>query len=361
MSAITWLGVEDGILYMYFGPCCKIAVAGDFATVIAPPPPGVEIDPDDPKTWACNKASGITDALVDIWKQLNTALSAEGSVYDMYQPAHDILKLHGSTWQTSQLVAGAFVADPSGIGTMITDPDTPQALKCVWAPSLANTDTLNASEIYNLSTISPPTFSSASRLWQLRTLNAVIDTTLSWWARLFHDSLADCSCPDEGGGGTEPGEDGWYLSDYQTELYGELSGDQDLNLWFYAAAPHDAYGLMFETELTGTWERIKRAGDCGWPDLPEDECLNSSTSESLNNDTVYGQMGGDASAELIDEGVPHTLISAGGRWSDSVESPIADVGDNCQWRIIIEGDPGDNWTARIRWRWLHNVNSASHS
>jgi len=197
MPAVTWLTIEDGILYMHFGPCCKVAIEGSVADIINPPPGDTNTDTGTPPTYACNKAYGIAGALFDLANDVIDAISGKGSVYEMYQPAHAILAPHNSTWQTTQLVCAAYIADTAAIESMLADADTIQWLTCVWSPLLNDTDNISSGEFYSMVTANYPNWGGSERYFWSRMLTAVDNSTVAWWARLFYDNEAPtCDCPE---------------------------------------------------------------------------------------------------------------------------------------------------------------------
>jgi hypothetical protein len=197
MPGVTWLEIEDGVLYMYFGPCCKIAVPGEYGSIVTPPPEGEDTDPDEPPTWACNKAAGIASALIDLAVDVRDAISGAGSVYDMYAPAHAVLSPHNSIWATTQQVCWAYVADTSGIDELLADSDTPLWIACTLAASFVQTDTISPDEYWTMQVANYPGFSDEQKLFVSTMVRAVGIQTCQWWARLFHDQAATCECPGQ--------------------------------------------------------------------------------------------------------------------------------------------------------------------
>jgi len=371
MTGITWLAVEDGQLYMYFGPCCKVAVEGDFASIIGDVPPDTNEDPDDPQTWACNKAYWIADTLVSVAGDVIDAISGLGSVYSMYSPAHGVLSQFGSTWQTTQLVCAAYVADATEIETMLTDPDLVAWLACGWSPLMAETDNLNSSEQYSMITTMPSKYTSGQQLFMRRMVQAMSLATLQWWARLFFDRVADCACPEDTGDSI-PTASGWYWGAVQPEMTFNIPYNQGgafpENEWGYPfnkiVVPHDVYGCQWRVSLvSGTVSAYKRSND----DQPWmgsfDHYFSGSNSDSLTPGTLYVQVNTDQFNELYPAGGATRIAPLTGDGSSVVASPVLTQGGIALMALSMhESAPAATSVARLsEFRWLHNTGSPSHS
>lgn len=67
MPGITWLEWENGQLYMYFGPCCKVLVDGDAVPADSVPDDSPIADPPtEPPTYACRRAWYMAQTLIDV-------------------------------------------------------------------------------------------------------------------------------------------------------------------------------------------------------------------------------------------------------------------------------------------------------
>lgn len=196
MPSVTWITLENGVLYMHFGPCCKVAVDGDFPSIVNPPPEGTEENPGDPQAWACNKAAGIATSIAQLAGEVVDAISALGSASEMYNPAHQILVLHNSTWELSKAVVDAYVADDTDIEAMLADGETADWLACTWSPRFADTDNISSSEFYSMQVADYSAFDAGLRLFWSAMVTSIGLDTAAWWARLFHADAANCDCPE---------------------------------------------------------------------------------------------------------------------------------------------------------------------
>lgn len=82
MGCVTWLEIEDGILYAYFGPCCKVAI-GRMDSLIA----GDDIPPvnDQP-----NEDPEIDQRCRDAWAYAKTVQSFSNELSDMMDSEYDV-------------------------------------------------------------------------------------------------------------------------------------------------------------------------------------------------------------------------------------------------------------------------------
>ncbi len=197
-SFITNITCEDGVMYLHYGPCCKIAMTCDFSTIQQPPPEDTNPDPEDPTTWACNKSSGMAITFYDVIVEVVDAISPFVSVYDMFTPCYNVIKRYGAVWANAQQICAAYIADKSAIDVMAADPETPEKIACIWSPLLLATDNLNTDEFWSMQTSFTVKFSAAENNFLVPMVIAIAYSNFAWWARLFHDSLANCDCPQEG-------------------------------------------------------------------------------------------------------------------------------------------------------------------
>lgn len=371
MSSIQWLTVEDGKLYMHFSPCCKVPVEGEFSSIIDDVPPDTNTDPADPQTWACNKAYWIADTLIDVASDVVDVIAGLGAVYNMYSPAHKVLAQFGSTWQTTQLVCAAYVADATEIETMLTDPDLAAWLACGWHTNFAATDNMNSSEQYAMVTTLPAKYTSGQQMFLRRMVQAMSLSTLQWWARLFYDRIADCSCPEDTGDSI-PTTSGWYWGAVQPEMvfnvpYNQGGAFPD-NEWGYPfnkiVVPHDVYGCQWKVSIvSGTVSAYKRSNDAQSWMGSHDHYFSGSNSDSLTPGTLYVQVNTDQFDELYPAGGATRIVPLSGDGSSTVNSPVlAQGGIALMTCSLHESAPAVTSVVRMSdFRWLHNTGSPSHS
>jgi len=357
ITNLTW---EDGQLYMWFGPCCKILVEGDAGSIVQPPPPDTATDPADPTTWACNKASGMATTFFDVIVEVVAAISPFSTVYEMFAPCYQIIKRYGAVWGNAQQICTAYIADKSAIDTMVADLNTPGNFTCTWSPILLPTDNLNSDEFWSIQTSFPVKFSVAQNAFLVPMTVAIGLANFAWWARLFHDDPAVCVCPDENEP-TEPTINGWYLGRYN-EVTVVATGDYSTYLCNKLVAGHDAYGCLVEAYWTesppaGLVPIAGSSAGCsgydvdGWGD----------TSQALETEPQGTQFAGMVTAvavEVFGAGNFEDLICT--YETNVVASPNVDAGET-----VNHGFSGRDMTTgksyTIRVRLLHNTGSPSHS
>lgn len=340
----------DGILHY---KTCEgmIPVEGAEGVVINPPP-----DTGDNQTgsnFACNKAYGIADSVMLVAADFLSAVSGLGSVYEMYQPAHNVLSQFGSTWQTSQLVCAAYVANTTEIAELIGDAETVQWLACAWSPALDNTDNLTAAEQYTIQTTYPPIFTSAQRLFMVRMLQAVSFSTLAWWARLFADKSATCDCPDiTPDGPTDPTANGWYLSRvFEMTVYD--SGNYNTPMCLRALAEHDAFGVVYQCYWDEpNFASLKRMGSGTAGCSNYDVSAWGDTSDHLEYE-AQGHYFGVGASSVLDEilGAGNYTLQTSTTYGTPTNPAAPTVNINTLVSHAYYGDdmePGKYYTVRLR-------------
>ena len=197
MPAVTWLEIdENGTLYMYFGPCCKIEVGGDFAIAVDPPPTDTNDETPPSETWACNKAAGIAENLAMAMVDVLAVMSPLGALNEQTNACKNALAAFGAVWSDCREVALAYRADSVNIDTMVADAETEEWLACLWAPQLANTDNISASEFFSIRSAPFTHFSTTEAAFISQLALAIGQPAFAWWARMTHDiAAADCDCP----------------------------------------------------------------------------------------------------------------------------------------------------------------------
>ena len=195
MPAVTWLEIdENGTLYMYFGPCCKIEVGGDFAIAVDPPPTDTNDETPPSETWACNKAAGIAENLATAMVDVLAVMSPLGALNEQTNACKNALAAFGAVWSDCREIALAYRADSVNIDTMVADAETEEWLACLYAPLIANTDNISGAEYFTLQSAPSSHFSASEALFIRWMVVAIGQPALAWWARMTHDIVADCSC-----------------------------------------------------------------------------------------------------------------------------------------------------------------------
>lgn len=195
MPAVTWLEIEDGILYMYFGPCCKIAVDGDFATVIDPPPDPPEDDEGDPPTWSCNKSAGMA---LRFWAAADSGISEMAAVDAAHraQKLIETLPQFNITQEQAKVCALSYTADTTEGFALTTDPDTEAYIRCAWAAVLEETNGITAAEWAIMQSTLSSRFTTRQSALLVALMIAMRPTTFNWWAQAYAEVEANCDCPE---------------------------------------------------------------------------------------------------------------------------------------------------------------------
>jgi hypothetical protein len=196
-QCMTDLTFEDGVWYKWFGPCCKIAITGDGQTIAQPPPEDTTEDPEEPQTWACNKASYMAFTLTNAIGFSVDAMSPHDNQWDMYDPLNDVLVKYGANWDQMLEVVGFYIADRDAIDIVVADEDTQQWITCAWVSMVSETDNLSMVEWETMLAGLGFHFSVAVADFFQSVFRAIGYTQMAWSAKLGHDNPATCLCPDD--------------------------------------------------------------------------------------------------------------------------------------------------------------------
>lgn len=198
MPAITWLSVEDGTLYMHFGPCCKIPV-DNLADIR---PGGFEPDdlptPDPEVTAACRKAYVVGTTL---WDMAETFFDAWYANLGIGLLAYNQLKnaYPDVSWDYADiLVANAILTALAPVAWVVGFSDQEkQKLICQLALQYDNTFTLSDAEFSLTKTIIRSTLGVIDQEFLVAVFNAAGPGD---WKRIAQQSAflsddPDCNCP----------------------------------------------------------------------------------------------------------------------------------------------------------------------
>lgn len=368
-SAITWLDIEDGKLYMYFGPCCRIEVGavGNFTVGDALDQPTGE---DAPEWSACGRATAVVNAIYAvadaIFDELDVALP--------WQWSGDIEDAAGiGDLKDKYLIEGVFAGssyialatvDPVGLPTEKTDifADATKTeiicrLSAVFAASGA---AMTSAERQAIDTIFKSNMSLQVSFFE-SAWRAIGDAKLSQIAQSgAYDTEAVCDCPAGAPpfGETTPDVDGWYLSGYYPEE--RLPGTLDYAGQMSWSSDHDVFGMVWTLtgyDVTGSLVRIKKMaairceGDAA-PIWNTDTTEGNTVNECWGIDDHFGGILGAGS---------YTYRSNSNVDFGSIEAP------NFPGPITVglcyqgAGDPAKGYCKVEGIRLLHNINSPSHA
>jgi hypothetical protein len=185
--------VIDGVLS--YKTCDGFVPVEGFAELITDPP----IDPpivDEDTDYGCNKAHGMSTVFTPDLKLGVVAMAAVGanlraSVLRTTLPQHNI------SWAEALSVAQYFDLDISGNTDLATDDDLLQKLACAWSPGLLDTSTLTEAEYLGLQNLTKSQYAIAQANFINAMVYALGYSPFSYWANIYHDTVADCDCPEE--------------------------------------------------------------------------------------------------------------------------------------------------------------------
>lgn len=202
MPGITWLEWDDGDLYMYFGPCCRVLVEGEMNPGSSTPPDDPISDPPEtPPSYACRRA----------WYMADTLIQVADKVVDV---GDDIIPWPGAVmaafpyirFDVAYLTSALLKVGPVDVANDWQESDREyyrQVFACKFAPIL--NDDLNAlttTQWQAMLTVVGSAFGSEINLMLLDTIRAIGQGDLSdaGIAGAFDDTV-DCECPPDTGGG----------------------------------------------------------------------------------------------------------------------------------------------------------------
>lgn len=197
-GCVTDITIEDGIIYKWYGECCKVAV-GTLTSVDVPGPIGDE-DEADPPTWGCNKAAGIAKELGAVILAGVTELigTTPGSVVVAapYQQAW-LNAFPGIPWDRDVLwVAMNWYSQREAVIDLeVTDIDFEQWLACGWKPYMLDTSGLSLAEYQSMNGSQPAGFSRETYQFVGYILTAAGFAYSSRLAQSYYNEPGVCACP----------------------------------------------------------------------------------------------------------------------------------------------------------------------
>lgn len=197
MSFITDITCEDGKLYKWYGPCCKILVEGCEGDT----GPGSEGEQE--VGYACNKARGMADQFATIMQNGMAVVSPTMSTAEWVTAW--IAATPSRSWSQSWLYDAAwrYSLDASAIELTVASTDWNDYLACVWAKVIENTDGLTQNEFEDMqaAVATIPTIGDPGVLRQFTQslMKALGIATFQWWSSSYYAIAATCTCPESTG------------------------------------------------------------------------------------------------------------------------------------------------------------------
>lgn len=191
-QVVTDVTLENGVLYVWFGPCCKIEV-GEISGASGPATTGV--DPTTPSTWPCNKAYGMANNLDFV---MSAGLPAMDVGYDLllnFQAWRAALpQFQFADYSLTQAIT-VWMTDAAAINAEILTTEFPQYLACWWEGVMEPTDNLSETE-FSAMKAALTGFSATTKSFISYIMDSLGVWTWQWWANQAHLIVGDCDCPE---------------------------------------------------------------------------------------------------------------------------------------------------------------------
>lgn len=347
-QVVTDVTVEDGVLYVWFGPCCKKSL-GNIAEIITPDDPTPDApDPIAPVTIdvSCRKAFVITEFLKTVVELAVTGLNEieSGHVGD---PARYIREAYPwISWDPLDLYAAFF-------SEAILD-------------LISGLDGLTVSQwaLYQcgLATNFKPTYVISGDEWSFMksSLHGIFDLVSDGFIHAMIDAAGsgdiskiaatattlteepDCECPGALDPLTIPTENGWYLAPVDPDC--SLSIGAHASKWtgagFVTPGTHDCFGLVMDVTVsvsTGITPINKSHAVSGEDDYVScgdfdagDFSGSGDASGSIPTTIRYCFGHSDVLDEIFGAGT-YNLISNGVTWGSTPSEPTRAAGTPIDW------------------------------
>lgn len=351
--------IENGILYYWW--CCQWQEIGALSVV---PQPIEDIPPwEETDTFsACGKASAIIESLYliadGVWdnKDGPDYILNIGAV-DNLLPQYDL-----NNYGIMGLLRGARSLDDTYTQSEFLNTTYKLQFLCQLAPLLTADNSGVNDDLYK----------------QLLGLVASIypSDTVTWWQGLLGtfgqsilseiavagagDTTADCTCPGELDPLTEPTANGWYLGPKLDDVVISNNGSEGYKAGCMTDIPeHDVFGCCWDGIVTGDQNvEVKPMNAATGPceGLGTSIWGDSSALPSLQN---CASVNNTVGLELWGYG-GWTACNGGQSWNNTPETP--DFGGGVT--LAAEWQIGFNKVSTLTvrgFRWIHNINSPSHS
>lgn len=374
-QVVTDITIENGVLYKYFGPCCKVAVTGSLSGG------GIQLtDPVNPEditgdTYSpCGKLTGVMDAL---WSLAAAVWDVKDDPYANWV-GYVRSQNPGLTVDSSQVVASvgaALIVDDTYSESEVFDTGIWQQIKCQMVGQFTDElDGLSETVWIMLYQTISAVFAGAGRL-------AVGD----WWAGISsmlgytgannqallgsQDFLSDCNCPDVGPDSeTEPDAQGWYMSAPLDATF--FVGSSVVDCYgVIEQVTHDVYGFFFRIN-TSQEDVVKRMScgntggglDANFTEVDQSVTADSSDHlETSNQAYPFIQIDDDdiGASLAAQRGYDIFTKKTGGVDGTVISTPDAVGGQTLGIRIEVDKDV--TYHDLLEVRFIHNINSPSHS
>lgn len=366
------IDIRNGSELWVRNSCCEWVLLGEFISKneTVPEDDNPIDDPNDPTQtyYPCAKVAGLIDAIADM---LITGL-------DYYtSPLSFVGRVKGAVPGVSMsnsalyLLLFDFVTITKLVANDdIINDDLIQRIKCQAVLGVGSDSVVTRSEydfvvaaIKNVIYANTSPSTTSDLIWTLweqcyQTFSAEDGIMLMQLAS--EDATQTCQCPSEGGQ-TDPTVNGWYLGDY-AEIVITSSGVYNTYGCVREIAHHDAYGCAVQA----TWTDAPTAGlvptastvaGCGaadatgWP-------TTSLQMQQSPQDTDFAAMVDSVADEVFGVGA---YVSMQCDYESSVIASPGAVADSIVSHGFGARDLASGESVTIKLRFLHNINSPSHS
>lgn len=221
-QVVTDVTLENGVLYKWFGPCCKIAIS-EISAWDAPTSPGTP-DPEEGTAWACNKARGMADEFGSVLRQGVTELISVTPGLDIaaspYMQAWLTVLPH-IPWDRDKLWSALvwYSLYESTIDSEVLAQNFEDYLACAWNNVLLNTSGLSETEYDAMVLTSENVPSFETGRFVALMIGAAQYPYFTWIAEQYHQETGDCTCPEES---TYEGDFHW-TGEFTADAPGEFS------------------------------------------------------------------------------------------------------------------------------------------
>lgn len=181
--------------------------------------------------------------------------------------------------------------------------------------------------------------------------------------------LEDCSCPEDQvqyGAATQPTASGWYWSAEDVFDASGIGGFNGTKWPILRIVPHDVYGVAFLFERTSatTLDKFNRVNEAnGGLGLSYDLYWFGTASDDFSEDIWIMQCDPTLYTAELSNTLPNSFQGGvSGEYSAIVASPNAVSTETTlgTLNLIATGDESATVTGKIHFRYLFNINSASH-
>lgn len=375
-QVVTDIQVVDGKIRVFFGPCCYHDLAGFTVSVRTPDVGDNPLDPTgsgEIAYYACGKANAVVDLVWLVVLGCHEALSGDFEFWNWISTVEDYVGYNLKDNYVTVLIAAfrslGAVWSPTEVWTVA---ERDQA-KCALA-AYFDDDSIGVPDDAAFYAIKAIMQSSSGSFFPDQgyvglAIDSIGRSLFDTVAKLgAGDSEAVCPCigeidPNE----TDPDASGWYLgAPLDMTLYKNEPFTSQC-LYVIDTPVHDTYGYFLVLRSSNE-NYVKRMSNtaAGFNTLfaGVDVSANENTSDHLENANQtlpFIQLNSDPLVLALAQSRDYVsgIKLAGGVDGTTIESPECPAGNSIACRIDADNDV--TVLEAVEFRWVHNVNSPSHS